>query len=91
MFGSCYDGKDGMQNMIGKSVRPLFEKLVSNARQAGSGDAFKLPKMTDLEPAVWEQLERVITKNQKITKCGACKKKFDAKSAWKNTRRQKRV
>ena len=29
MFGSCHDGKHGMQNMIDRNVRPLFEKLVS--------------------------------------------------------------
>ena len=39
--------------------------------------SFKLPKMADFAPEVWEKLERTITDNQKITKCRACHKKFD--------------
>ena len=56
MFGCCHDGTNGMQNMIDRNVRPLFEKLVSNE----AGEIFKLPPMTELEPAVREHLERAI-------------------------------
>ena len=80
MFDACYDGDNGMNNMIDKKVRPLFEKLVSSAqREAGHADVFALPKMVNLEPAVWDHLERLITANPVITKCRSCGKKFDAK------------
>ena len=70
MFGHCYSGKYAMKTMIDKQVRPLFEKFVSSARhQVGHTDVFKLPGMTELDPAVWEQMERIITGNPKWTKC----------------------
>ena len=74
MFGCCHDGTNGMQNMIDRNVRPLFEKLVSNE----AGEIFKLPPMTELEPAVWEHLERAIKGDPTITRCRACHTKFNA-------------
>eukprot|EP00959_Pyramimonas_sp_CCMP1952_P371024 7770313-Pyramimonas_sp.AAC.1 len=69
-----------MPNMINKKVRPLFQKLVSNTlRQAGLQEKFELPQMTNLEPHVWEHLERVITGNSKRTKCRSCAKHFNTK------------
>lgn len=80
LFGDCHAGDQGMTNMINKKVRPLFEKLASNElRQAGLQENFKLPQMTDLEPVVWDHLERVIKGNPKITKCRACAKHFNTK------------
>ena len=75
MFGCCHDGTNGMQNMIDRNVRPLFEKLVSNE----AGEIFKLPQMTELEPAVWEHLERAIKGDPTTTRCRACHTKFNAK------------
>ena len=78
MYGDCHKGKDGMKHMVDKNVRPLFEKLVSCAqREAGCADTFVLPKMIDLEPAVWEHLERLIKGNPKLTKCRNCSKHFN--------------
>ena len=58
--------------------------MLTAARQMYEGLAqerdptFKLPKMVDLVPEVWEHLERTVTGNQAITKCRACGKKFDS-------------
>ena len=62
-----YEGEHGIKNMIDKRARPMFESFVSIAqRDAGQG-AFRLPRMVDLEPAVWEHLERLIKSNEKIS------------------------
>ena len=50
----------------------MFEQFVQE-----HDASFKLPKMTALEPEVWEHVERLITGNGKISKCRCCAKKFE--------------
>lgn len=75
LFGSLQNstGATRTRNTLA-AARRLFESLVQE-----HDPPFKLPKMSGLEPSVWEQLERIITGDPAVTKCRVCAKKFESK------------
>ena len=51
-FGDCFSGEQGLPNLIHKRARPIFEGFMQER-----DSAFKLPKMAEMQPEVWEHLE----------------------------------